>query len=617
MNGHRDANAIEAAMAFLDDDGQPSLVKFARKFFQDKSPANARYHRGAIPGPLLRQVYGDGDSDRCLSVWVTILRFMGDLPPRKNNPLTNLESVQLITNIALTRPVTRDEIICQILKQLTKNPNKTSHARGWILLALCVSVFVPSGVLRDFLRSFIAAGPPKYRDFVMQRFDRTVQLGPRNKPVTALDIEMAFRKTKLTLTVDHINGQTEIECDAQITAQEAVAQVFKNTSLEQEAGFSIYVTTPDGDVMTSVGAGSNYLMDAIFEYEVLASSAYNGDWQRLAQIRPWRLAIRKEVFAPWFEGVSNMEILWDQIMDGMERGFYICSSDTDMARLLAQLYYIDVGYRLDENRLKRMIRQRDLAGTERLSIDAWVPLVTVEFDRMALYSKPFSADDVKVDMVKFAREHWTSEFSRQFLNCDVETQDRNGTNVTVCVSCKGIQVLEAYKTTTRAGSATQTLARAEYLHTVDIGPVREADGPQRGKYDAVPYTFDVTTVFPAKQKLTITSTDAKAIHSLVSSYYKGLTDRAKYCMATMPYRAPTANSSFLSFDTGDIIILRKIWYQIEQDGWAEGIAEKDRSQGDFPSANVIVLPSISKPPDAVLNAYKSYLIDLAPSNDDI
>jgi len=37
--------------------------------------------------------------------------------------------------------------------------------------------------------------------------------------------------------------------------------------------------------MTSVGAGSNYLMDAIFEYEVLASSAYNGDWQRLAQIR--------------------------------------------------------------------------------------------------------------------------------------------------------------------------------------------------------------------------------------------------------------------------------------------------------------------------------------------
>jgi hypothetical protein len=31
-----------------------------------------------------------------------------------------------------------------------------------------------------------------------------------------------------------------------------------------------------------------------------------------------------------------------------------------------------------------------------MSLDAWVPLVTREFDKLALYSKPFSADDVKV-----------------------------------------------------------------------------------------------------------------------------------------------------------------------------------------------------------------------------
>jgi hypothetical protein len=30
--------------------------------------------------------------------------------------------------------------------------------------------------------------------------------------------------------------------------------------------------------------------------------------------------LRKEVFAPWFEGVSNMKIIWDQLIDGMERG---------------------------------------------------------------------------------------------------------------------------------------------------------------------------------------------------------------------------------------------------------------------------------------------------------
>jgi hypothetical protein len=103
-------------------------------------------------------------------------------------------------------------------------------------------------------------------------------------------------------------------------------------------------------------------------------------------------------------------------------------------------------------------------------------------------------------------------------------------------------------------------------------------------------------------------------------------------MATMPYRAPSNNSSFLSFDTGDVIVLSDIWYKAEQDGWAEGIASKTRAkvwlvvcvelspshgsvQGDFPSANVIVLPSIFKPEADVLAAFKSYLLELAPAGD--
>ena len=49
-------------------------------------------------------------------------------------------------------------------------------------------------------------------------------------------------------------------------------------------------------------------------------------------------------------------------------GFYICDTDEDMARLMAQLYYIEEGYRLDTGRLKRMLNRHDVAGYDHCGV---------------------------------------------------------------------------------------------------------------------------------------------------------------------------------------------------------------------------------------------------------
>ena len=60
-----------------------------------------------------------------------------------------------IVKCGVVFPDTRDEIYCQLCKQLTNNPNDISSRYGWELMTTCISFFPPGNEFENYLEAFL------------------------------------------------------------------------------------------------------------------------------------------------------------------------------------------------------------------------------------------------------------------------------------------------------------------------------------------------------------------------------------------------------------------------------------------------------------------------------
>lgn len=113
-------------------------------------------------------------------------------------PAGILEEERWLLGEGLSHGELRDEIYCQVMKQLTGNPTTESIFKGWQLLCVLLVNFPPSKNFETYLRSFIQKHISQQEGrvdvmakYCLRRLAFISKKGPRGKPPTIAEIETA------------------------------------------------------------------------------------------------------------------------------------------------------------------------------------------------------------------------------------------------------------------------------------------------------------------------------------------------------------------------------------------------------------------------------------------
>ncbi|KAL9867492.1 unconventional myosin-VIIa isoform 1-T1 [Geothlypis trichas] len=646
-----------------EDLSEYKFAKFAATYFQGTTTHT--YIRRPLKQPLLYHE-DEGDQLAALAVWITVLRFMGDLPEPKyhtamsdggekipvmtkiyetlgkktykkelqalqgegesthvdghkknsvrhklvsltlkkksklteevtkrlhdgestlqgnsmleDRPTSNLEKLHFIIGNGILRPALRDEIYCQICKQLTQNPSKSSHARGWILMSLCVGCFAPSEKFVKYLRNFINGGPPGYAPYCEERLRRTFANGTRTQPPSWLELQATKSKKPIMLPVTFMDGTTKtLLTDSATTAKELCNSLADKISLKDRFGFSLYIAL--FDKVSSLGSGNDHVMDAVSQCEQYAKE--QGAQERNA---PWRLFFRKEIFTPWHNPSEDnvaTNLIYQQIVRGVKFGEYRCDKEEDLAELASQQYYVDYGSEMVLERLLNLIPSYipDREITASKTVEKWAQLIIAAHKKGIYTQKRTDPKKVKEEVVDFARFKWPLLFSRFYEAFKFSGPSLPKNDVIVAVNWTGVYFVDEQE---------QVLLELSFPEITAVSSSR--GGKLQGQ------SFTLATI--KGDEYTFTSNNAEDIRDLVVTFLEGLRKRSKYVVTLQDNPNPVGEESgFLSFLKGDLIVLdQDTGEQVMNSGWANGFNERTKQRGDFPTDSVYVLPTVTMPP---------------------
>uniref|UniRef100_A0A803YQS9 Myosin VIIB n=1 Tax=Meleagris gallopavo TaxID=9103 RepID=A0A803YQS9_MELGA len=488
-------------------------------------------------------------------------------------PMSNLEKVHFIIGNAILRPAIRDEIYCQICKQLTENSSRSSYARGWILLSLCLGCFPPSDTFVKYLLNFIHNGPSGYAPYCAERLRRTYVNGARTEPPSWLELQATKQKKPIMFNVTLMNGQSiTVPADSASIAKEICQFIADKTKLKDIFGFSLYIAV--FDKVWSLGGGRDHVLDAISQCEQLVKE--RGTHERHA---PWRLYFRKEIFTPWHnsqEDPISTDLIYHQVIRGIRFGEYRCEKEEDLVEIGAKYCYIQFGDTIHNELVQKVLH--DCIPVKQLKskpLEKWVSLITYAHAKAPYTQDRLSRQAVKEQLVDFARFQWPLLFSRFFEVTKFSGPSLPKNHFILAVNWKGICFLD------------ESEKRLLELTFPEI--------------TVKSFGQSCTLITLRAEEFVLTSVNSIVIAELVVMFLEGLKKRSRFAVAMTLLFCIPEDPAILSFKKGDLLILTEDKRLDANSGWIYAQNDRTGKTGNVFLEEMYIIPSLTKPSSQVLS----------------
>ncbi|XP_072297186.1 unconventional myosin-VIIb-like [Eucyclogobius newberryi] len=496
--------------------------------------------------------------------------------PTLARPMTPLEKVHIIIGYALSRPGIRDEIYCQICKQLVNNNNKQSSQQGWLLLSLCLGIFPPTDFFMQFLESFIRRAPEGYKDYCSQRLEHIKKNGERKEVACWIELEAARSKKPIDASVQLMNDQlVRVSLDSWSTSAEICEKLAFQIDLRCSYGFSLYISFDDKT--WSLGSCGKHVLDAVSQCE--QEMRRQGREERNAD---WKLSFRKELFTPWhdssLDSVST-DLIYEQIIRKVKSGEYTSDKEDDYVQLAVQHYYIQFGSEYNAVNARKVVG--DCITTtliENKSMNKWIQLISSGHSQALSDYGRQSPDAIKGELVDIARQKWTIFFSKFYEVTMTSGPALPKSRFIVAVNWSGIFFMDGRD---------KRLLELPYIEVKSV--FMKSEGYLKTQF---------VTLITYRGEFELKATEAEEMTALIQSNLEGLKERSDYSIVLIDNSKPE-DPTHLVCRRGDLLLIRKNEHP-PQDNMFIATNQRTSNTGAVYKSMLQFLPTLSMPSPEIM-----------------